>query len=218
MEYDVGEQLGRVGQNGAHWIVSLLLEKEDNRTPHISCLLADNSLINDNQLSNAGIWCILEITRYRLQTRFPSGRKTGGASVRSWLIETFKSVFRIRSHKFRTLLLLVTVMEYNSVIRLSDTVISYLGPHAPNRDGLIVSCVIRLLWPPQFHLIAANDVRSVSYALSAPIGYGDFIGYGPFDQSVNRRLTMASVVAYASLLGYCTFRRVVIRLGTYSLS
>ncbi|KAI1822530.1 hypothetical protein F4861DRAFT_540916 [Xylaria intraflava] len=66
VDYDAGEELARITRNGPNWIVSLLLEKKD-KAPHVSCFLADSSLMEGHRLSNAEIWCILEITRHRLQ-------------------------------------------------------------------------------------------------------------------------------------------------------
>ncbi|KAI1122870.1 hypothetical protein F5Y10DRAFT_270624 [Nemania abortiva] len=71
MQYSEGEQLGRWGRyrNGqrAEWEVTTVLDKMDDSTPHVSCLLADDALLRDDQLSNAEIWCILAVTNRRLQ-------------------------------------------------------------------------------------------------------------------------------------------------------
>ncbi|KAI1824097.1 hypothetical protein F4861DRAFT_507806 [Xylaria intraflava] len=74
MQYEDGEILtryeywpGQPGQPGPYWNVTWVLDKIDYSTPHASCLLADNALLRDDQLSNAEIWCILGITYYRLQ-------------------------------------------------------------------------------------------------------------------------------------------------------
>ncbi|KAI0104625.1 hypothetical protein GGR51DRAFT_521572 [Nemania sp. FL0031] len=73
MEYSEGEQLFRSGKfrniygHHAEWAVETVLDKMDDSTPHVSCLLADNALLSDDQLSNAEIWCILAITNRRLR-------------------------------------------------------------------------------------------------------------------------------------------------------
>ncbi|KAI1201414.1 hypothetical protein F5X97DRAFT_320491 [Nemania serpens] len=70
MRYDEGERLYRFKVRGtddwAEWRVELLIEKMDGSTPHISCLLADDALLRDDQLSHAEIWCIMVITLRRL--------------------------------------------------------------------------------------------------------------------------------------------------------
>ncbi|KAI0421645.1 hypothetical protein F5X98DRAFT_250119 [Xylaria grammica] len=71
MRYDEGERLQRFKVYGtadwAEWRVELLIEKTDGSTPHISCLLADDALLRDDQLSHAEIWCIIAITVRRLR-------------------------------------------------------------------------------------------------------------------------------------------------------
>ncbi|KAI8623450.1 hypothetical protein F5Y19DRAFT_458381 [Xylariaceae sp. FL1651] len=71
MQYDEGERLYRSERHGTpygpEWRVEKVLDKMDGSTPHITCLLADNAPLRDNQLSNAEIWCILAITNRRLQ-------------------------------------------------------------------------------------------------------------------------------------------------------
>ncbi|KAI0905613.1 hypothetical protein F4823DRAFT_632626 [Ustulina deusta] len=71
MRYYEGERLQRFKIYGtadwAEWRVELLIEKMDGSTPHISCLLADDALLRDDQLSHAEIWCIIAITVRRLR-------------------------------------------------------------------------------------------------------------------------------------------------------
>ncbi|RYC54689.1 hypothetical protein CHU98_g11521 [Xylaria longipes] len=71
MQFYKGERLYRSERNGTRhgpeWRVIKVLDKMDGRTPHISCLLADDAPLRDHQLSNAEIWCILAMTYRRIQ-------------------------------------------------------------------------------------------------------------------------------------------------------
>ncbi|KAI1170216.1 hypothetical protein F4777DRAFT_584139 [Nemania sp. FL0916] len=73
MRYDEGERLDRHELVGtayeAAWSVHQLFEKMDPSTPHISCLLRDGALLQDDKLSHAEIMCILIITLRRWRDR-----------------------------------------------------------------------------------------------------------------------------------------------------
>ncbi|KAI1820282.1 hypothetical protein F4861DRAFT_523610 [Xylaria intraflava] len=69
MEGEEGEVLVRRNMDGADWVVWLLFDKMDGQTPHISCLLADENPIKDDQLSNAEVWCILATINHRARLK-----------------------------------------------------------------------------------------------------------------------------------------------------
>ncbi|KAI0475090.1 hypothetical protein GGR56DRAFT_644531 [Xylariaceae sp. FL0804] len=57
------------GIDPANWRVPWLLDKMDGKTPHISCLLANAEPLNQDRLSNAELWCILNLSVARLRRR-----------------------------------------------------------------------------------------------------------------------------------------------------
>ncbi|KAH9890296.1 hypothetical protein F4778DRAFT_753254 [Xylariomycetidae sp. FL2044] len=57
------------GIDRADWRVPCLLDKMDGKTPHISCLLANEEPLHQDRLSNAELWCILNLSVARLRRR-----------------------------------------------------------------------------------------------------------------------------------------------------